>query len=231
MSQKKSTNLPRIRRIILIGLGVLVLVVLGYGTLYSTGVTQGEFVAREHYRILENFERRRPGESIEVLEFFSYACIHCRNFDPLVNAWQESLPEGVTFSRSPVAFDAFQALLARTYLTLDYLDILDANQERIFSQIHDRQIQFRSPEQIAGFIDGHGASSEEFLRAFNSPQVRGALRETEIAQRDLEIRTIPTLIVAGKYLVDMGHGRKVALEITDYLIELEMSGEANAAAE
>jgi len=227
-NKKKDTKAQRVRNSILIFVGVVVILVLGYGTLYSTGVTEGEFVAGEHYRVLEDARPTRPGEPLEVTEFFSYGCIHCRNFDPLIDQWLPTLPEGVTFKRTPVAFSPTWTLLAQTYLTLEYLNVLEQNHTRLFTQIHDRGIQFLSVEQIADFIDGNGVSKEEFLRAFNSPEVRRAVREADIAQRNIQITSVPTLVVADRYVINMDNGRKVALEIADQLINEELNGSNTA---
>ena len=199
----------------------------GYGTLYSTGATQGQFVQGEHYRVLENVEeRRRAGEPIAVREFFSYGCVHCRNFDPLIEEWLVTAGDGVDFARSPIAFSPVWSLLAQTYLTFEYLDILEQNHNRMFRAIHDRQVQFLSADQIADFVDGNGVSKEEFLRAFNSPTVRRALSEADAAGRAAQISSVPTLLVAGKFVVNMDHGRAVALEIADHLIAQEQAGGA-----
>ncbi len=223
MASRKSREerVNRVRNSILGGVAAISLLVVGYGLLYSTGATQGEILEGTHYRILDSYDRRRPGEAVKVQEFFSYGCIHCKNFDPLIERWLTDLPEGVSFSRSPVAFSPSWTLLAQTYFTMEYLKILDANHTRLFRQIHDNRRQFMSADEVAEFIDGNGATKEEFLRAFNSPDVRRAIRESDADQRNLAIASVPTMVVAGKYVVNMDNGRKVALEVVDHLLMLE----------
>lgn len=223
MASRKSREerVNRVRNSILAGVAAITLLVVGYGLLYSTGVTQGEILEGTHYRVLDSYDRRRPGEPVKVQEFFSYGCIHCKNFDPLIEQWLTDLPDGVSFSRSPVAFSPSWTLLAQTYFTLEYLNILDANHARLFRQIHDNRRQFMSANEVAEFIDGNGATKEEFLRAFNAPDVRRAIRESGADQRNLAITSVPTMVVAGKYVVNMDNGRKVALEVVDHLLTLE----------
>lgn len=223
MASRKSREgqVKRVRNSILGGVAAISLLVVGYGLLYSTGATQGEILEGTHYRILDSYDRRRPGEAVKVQEFFSYGCIHCKNFDPLIERWLTDLPEGVSFSRSPVAFSPSWTLLAQTYFTLEYLKILDPNHSRLFRQIHNNRRQFTSADEVAEFIDGNGATKEEFLRAFNSPDVRRAIRESDADQRNLAIASVPTMVVAGKYVVNMDNGRKVALEVVDHLLMLE----------
>jgi thiol:disulfide interchange protein DsbA len=41
---------------------------------------------------------------VEVLEFFSYGCPHCADFNPLVTAWAAKLPADVVFKKVPITF-------------------------------------------------------------------------------------------------------------------------------
>ena len=193
------------------------------------GATQGEFVAGEHYEVIETAERRRPGADVEVVEFFSYACVHCKNFDPLIHEWLQTKPDNVEFRRVPVTFSPQWVLLAQTYYTLVALDILDQNHERIFRRIHNTRRMFASPDEVAEFIDGNGASAALFMEAWNGPEVRRMLREGEAAQREVVVAAVPALAVNGAYLVSMDVGRKVALEVVDHLIGVEQGGGARTA--
>ncbi len=226
---KKKSNVALVRGLIIGAVALLGVVVIGYGILYSSGATQGEFVAGEHYTVLENAERRRPGAPILVQEFFSYACIHCKNFDPVIEEWLLTKPDNVTFERVPVAFSPAWAALAQTYYTFEALDVLDENHERMFRALHDARRSFASAQDIADFVDGNGASAEEFLAAFNGGEVRRRLRDGDSAQRAVGISAVPTLVVDGRYVVTMDVGRAVALEVVDHLIALESGNTPSAA--
>jgi thiol:disulfide interchange protein DsbA len=233
--KKKEAKVARARHLIVGAVLVIAAAIASYGLLYSSGVTQGEFVAGTHYKVLDIGNRQRPGAPIEVREFFSYGCVHCKNFDPLIEQWLETAPADISFSRVPVAFSPQWVLLAQTYLTLKELDILSENHDRLFRQIHDNRQTFQSGEEIADFIDGHGTTSSEFLRVFNSTAVRRQLGEIDSAQRVVGISSVPTMVVAGKYVVSMDLGRKTALEIVDFLIAKEqataLGGDTGAAAD
>jgi thiol:disulfide interchange protein DsbA len=225
MTSRTDLNVKRTRNTIVGFVALVAILVIGYGTIYTTGVGEGEYVSGEHYRVIEDPPRRRKGEPILVREFFSYGCVHCRNFDPLLEDWLSNMPAGASFTRTPAAFSPIWQLLAQTYYTLESLNILEANHVRLFRAIHDNGRQFLSPDMVADYIDGNGATKEEFLRAFNSPQVRQAMRETEALQQKLQISTVPSLVVGGKYVVNMDVGRKTSLKIVEKLIALELKGE------
>lgn len=223
--KKKPNNVAVIRGLIIGAVAVLAVLVIGYGLLYSSGATQGEFIAGEDYEVLENPERRHPGANVQVVEFFSYGCVHCKNFDPLITEWLETKPDNVDFTRVPVAFSPQWLVLAQTYYALEILGILEENHDRIFRRVHNTRTMFDSPEEVAEFIDGHGATAEQVLEAFNSTEVRAKLREADVAQRQVVISAVPTLVVNGKYMISMDVGRKVALEVTDYLIAVEQGAD------
>lgn len=222
--KKKSNNVVLIRRLIIGTVVLLGVTVIGYGLLYSTGATQGQFVAGEHYVVLENPPRRHPAANAEVTEYFSYGCVHCKNFDPLITEWLATKPDNVDFTRIPVAFSPQWLTLAQTYYALEVLGILEQNHERVFRRIHNTRGMFSSAAEAAEFIDGNGASAEEFLAAINGPEVRRKLRDADVAQRRAGITAVPTLVVNDKYVISMDVGRKVALEVADYLINIEQSG-------
>ncbi len=225
-TKRQDRKVIRTRNTIIAGVAAVVIVVLGYGTLYSTGVADGEYQQGTHYEVIEDARGRRPGEPIEVTEYFSYGCIHCRNFDPMIEDWRDTLPDGVRFERVPVAFSPLWTLLAGAYLSLEELDALEQNHERLFRAIHDQGRQFLSVEMLADFVDGYGTTRDAFLREFDSPEVQNGLRRAEREQRETGIASVPTLVVAGKYRVTMDVGRKTVLDIADHLIALEQGAAA-----
>lgn len=209
-------------------IGVIVAGVLIWGLVYSIGsVDGGEIVEGEHYDVVADAPRRRPGAPVTVTEFFSYGCVHCRSFDPLIEDWREDLGDGVAFERVPVAFSPEWAMLGQAYLALEQAGALAQNHERLFRAIHDNGRQFLSAGQIADFVDGHGISREAFLAAYGSAEARRALARNEARQNRLGISSVPSLTVADKYRINMDVGRRQSLAVADHLVALE---QANAIA-
>ena len=222
-AQERRIN--RVRNGVIVFAVLVAAVVAGYGLLYSSGATEsGEIVEGEHYRVIDDPLRRRPGAPIVVTEFFSYGCIHCRNFEPLVAGWQRDLPDDVRFERAPVSFNAAWALLAQAYFALEAAGGLEANHERFFRAIHDNGRQFLSVDNIADFVAGRGVERQAFLDAFNSAAVRRRQAERNALARRFEIAATPTMVVAGRYAVTMDAGRRQALKTVDHLIGLERGG-------
>lgn len=218
-SRAPATQVDRVRTLIVAAALGLAAVVSAVGIWYGTGGgADGKFVEGTHYRLIEDAPAPVAGAPIVVQEVFSYACVHCRNFDPLIEAWQEAQPDDVRFERIPAAFSPSWTVLAQTYHALDVLGVRARHHERLFAAIHDTGRQFLNIEAVADFVDGFGTSAEDFLAAARGPVVAQRLRQNERTLAKLGISGVPTLIVAGRYLVGMNEGRKTALDTVNYLI-------------
>ncbi len=231
MAKKKNNDarMTTLRWTILGFVGAVAVLVLLYGLLYSSGATEGAFAEGEHYTRIRDEVRRRQGAPVEVVEFFSYGCIHCKNFDPLIEDWKATQDDSVAFRRQPVSFSPIWALLGRTYLTLEQMGILEENHDRLFRAVHDQGKQFLTPEMMADFIDGNGTDREAFLAAFNSAEVRRAAARMESEARENGINSVPMIIVGGQYAVNMGIGRKLSLDVVDHLVEQIRAGDSTGA--
>jgi thiol:disulfide interchange protein DsbA len=224
---KKDNKVIMARNTIIAFVSIVAIGILAFGTYVSTDLGAGEIgVENNDYKVLDNPRPRRPGDPIEVIEYFSYACIHCKTFDPIIEEWATEQADDVAFSRMPATFSPIWALLSQTYLTFEDQGVLDKNHSRMFRAIHDAGRQFLTPEMVADYVDGRGLSSADFLRAFNSPVVKEKMRKAERDQLAFQIAATPSLVVAGKYLVGMNNGQRRALRVVEHLIELERNAEA-----
>ncbi|NKC01164.1 MAG: thioredoxin domain-containing protein [Pseudomonadales bacterium] len=198
---------------------VVAILIFGFGSYVSSPLSGQEDISEaDDFRELENPRPRRRSDPISVVEFFAYTCIHCKNFDPMIEEWAAEQPGDVAFSRQPAMWSPIQVMLGQTYLTLADKEILAQNHTRIFRAIHDTRKQFLTPEMVGDYVDGRGLSKDEFLRAFNSPRVKTAVRDAETDVRDFNISATPSIVVAGRYVVGMKAGMGRALEVVDKLV-------------
>src|SRR3981081_4801314 len=84
-----------IRNCVLLALCVLASAGTGISVVHAQGVE-----GTDHRRIEPPQPTTTPGK-IEVIEFFSYMCPHCKEFYPLVSTWAAQLPKNVVFRRVP----------------------------------------------------------------------------------------------------------------------------------
>lgn len=145
-----------------------------------------------------------PGQ-IEVTEAFWYGCPHCNALDPFLENWRkQGKANYVSFVRVPVMWGAVQRTHARVFYTAELVGKLDELHSQIFAEIHDKHDPLTSPEQIETFFTGHGVSKNDFQKAFSSFAVEASLKRAEALGLHYRIESVPTLIVNGKYVTDIG---------------------------
>ena len=127
-----------------LSLTMLVLVGLANSSFAEQGIGVARFVEGEHYELIEPSVAVRDADKVEVVEMFSYACIHCYNFDTYVQAWKSKQADDVDFRAVPAIFNPDWEALAVAFYTAEALGVSDEVHERMFrASISNRKIYAR----------------------------------------------------------------------------------------
>jgi thiol:disulfide interchange protein DsbA len=180
-----------------------------------------EFSEGVHYARLMVPVETQDSSKVEVVEIFSYACIHCRNFDPWIERWRESLAGDVLFRRVPAVFNKTWEVFARAFFTAQVLEVSAAIHTPIFEAIHGEGVDLRDPAVLAAFFELHaGVAPEQFEGVFNSMALTSRVSNANALGRAYGITGVPTMIVDGQYRVDgkMAGSNSRMLEVVDHLI-------------
>lgn len=225
-------NIYRNLVVMVAALPMLVMALVLPGTVYAQDAAPQEFVEGVHYQKLDVPVETQDADQVEVVEVFSYACIHCKTFDPTLEAWRETLPDGVAFRRVPAIFDQTWALFAQAFYTAEVLGVSDQVHTPMFVAIHDRGVDLRDPNLIAVLFEQQaGIDPAEFTQVFNSFGVRSRVQQADAHGRAYGISGVPTLVVDGRYKVDgrMAGNNTNMLAIVEYLISQRQSASAAVA--
>jgi thiol:disulfide interchange protein DsbA len=158
---------------------------------------------------------------IEVLEFFSWGCPHCRDFNPSLSRWAAKLPKDVSFHRVPISFGrASWANLARLFYALDALDALDRLDDVAFAAIHERRINLYTPEAARNWAQQQGLDPNRFSEAFSGFSTETHIARAEQLSRAYKVNSVPALSVAGRYMItaETAQGHAGMLAVADELI-------------
>lgn len=183
-------------------------------------------VAKMHYEAIETPLTTEDSDRVEVTEFFSYACVHCYNFDPVLDAWRSRQPEDVAFRRVPAIFYQSWKPFAQAYYTAVALGIAEESHMAFFEAVHVEQRQLMEPRDIASFYAQFGVSEADFLKTYNSFGIRSRVQNA-MAHGRAYGTGVPTVIVNGKYRVHgrldglQGKGFEDLLAVVDFLVERE----------
>ena len=188
----------------------LALAVMAAGVTHAEGFKEGT-----DYETLSLAGEKNRGDSVEIIEFFSYGCGHCASLEPHLTAWiEEGQPDGTRLLRVPVAWSQGDPPDPRVFLGLPE----DAHQG-IFDLIHVDRAQLSLP-MIAEFFAGHGADAQQFIETFGSAEVTERVQASKTLARKYRISGVPAFIVDGAYKVPSSHdGFPRMLETVNYLAE------------
>lgn len=192
------------------------LAVLAAALSFSAGA-----VAQSAGRDYTAIEPAQPTDSpakVEVVEFFSYGCPHCNDFNALVSAWAAKLPADVTFKRVPVSFGRpAWANVGRLYYALEVTGDLARLDGEVFKAIHTDRVNMFDERTMKEWIAKKGVDPRKFDEAFASFGVMSKMKRAESMTQTYKIQGVPAIAVEGKYLVG-GRDFNDTLAITDKLI-------------
>ena len=182
----------------------------------------GEFVEGEHYQLLDN-PRRVRSDKVEVMEFFSYGCVHCFDFEAMLSEWANAKKDSINFIRTPAIASDYWRALGRAFFALDQMELIEDHHMTIFRAIHQSRQDLSNAELLFDFMEENGVSRENFASIYRSSQVNTAMNQADQMARRLKVASVPTIVVQGKYLIRTTRsvGPSRMLDVMDYLIAKE----------
>ncbi|MGC3962758.1 MAG: thiol:disulfide interchange protein DsbA/DsbL [Rhodocyclaceae bacterium] len=163
----------------------------------------------------------QPGGSngqIEIVEFFSYGCPHCYEFDPLLSKWRARQPADVVFHRVPISFgNPKWADLQRVFLTLQAMKISDKYDTAVFEGVHKQRIDFSNEKQRNDWLTAQGIDVKTFNDTWRSFGVNAQVKRSEQLAELYKIQGVPSMAVDGRFMA-AGNSHEELLRNTDLLI-------------
>lgn len=167
-----------------------------------------------------------PG-TVEVAEVFSYTCIHCARFDPLVKVWKDSLPEKAKFTYVPTSFGAFEHI-ARAFYASQALGVQEKVHSAVFKAMaEDHKIKTGKPEEVIALYRDLGVDAAELEAAMKSFSVNAQIVRSQKTLPRWGIEATPTLVVAGKYrvLTTTDGGHQGMMRTARWLVDKELAAQ------
>jgi len=183
---------------------------------------QAQLVAGRDYTVIEPPQSTDNPAKIEVVEFFSYACPHCSDLNPMIHKWAEKLPSDVVFKRVPVSFNPFYELMARLFYSLETTGDLARLDEPLFNAIHVKGLKLINEKSITEWVTSQGVDALKFGEAWRSFNVNSKTKRADQMARNFRIQGVPAVAVDGRYLVG-GKSLQDMLTLTDKVIDKRRS--------
>jgi thiol:disulfide interchange protein DsbA len=187
----------------------------------SAQMQPGIPVAGKDYIVLSAPQPTWGTGGIEVAEVFSYSCIHCAQFQPLVNTWKKKLPADVKFVYVPAVFGGIWDNTARAYFAAEALGVLPRTHDAIFKAFFiDKSVKRGTVEELADIYAKLGVDRKKMLDTMNGFTVTSKLNRAKQFTQRTGVNATPTLIVNGKYRVT-AKSLEDSLKVADFLVQKE----------
>ncbi len=146
-------------------------------------------------------QRYSSAGKVEVVEVFSYGCIHCAHFAPVAEKLRKALPAGAVFKLMPAPFSAAWTPFARAFYAAQQLGVVDRTHLKLFRAKFDQHYPISSMGELADFYARQGVDRAKFMRIAMSPETTAKLKSDLALIQKWGVDGTPTLIVDGKYRV------------------------------
>lgn len=160
------------------------------------------FAQRQTFQTLPN---RLPPEvpgKVEVIEFFSYGCPHCNDFEPMLNSWAKGLPADVNFIKVPITFNRAEWIsLARLYYALDAMGEAGKQGPAVFAAIHEQKKPLFQDDALMAWASSVGLDAKRFAETYKSFGVQSKVQRAAQIAAAYRVSGVPMMAVDGRFIV------------------------------
>jgi thiol:disulfide interchange protein DsbA len=162
------------------------------------------------------------GKKIEVIEFFSYNCPHCADFEPSLQAWLKRKPKDVEYRSVSLDLGHKQwQPAARLFYTLEVMGLTEKYHQKVFDTIHKDGKSLTSDQAIKDWAKGVGIDGAKFDQAYDSFTVDTNLKRGLKMGPAYGVTGTPSVAVNGKYVTGPKNNNEAFFRMLDELIDME----------
>ena len=197
------------------------------GLLLATPVgAQQAFIEGVDYQRIDPVVKTSDPEKVVVTEVFWYGCPHCFRFEPFVENWIETLPEGVIFEQVPSSLNPRWMEHARAFYAMKMMGVQEQLHGKLFEAIHEKRQRLTSLDAIAKFVGEQGFDEKIFREYYNSFPVDSQVRKNRKIEQRYGHQGVPAVVVNGKYLTtgSMAGNYDRMIKIINFLVADELKG-------
>jgi thiol:disulfide interchange protein DsbA len=167
----------------------------------AAAIAQVNPVMGKDYTLLNPTQPTDSEGQVEVLEFFSYGCIHCFHLESALGAWEKKLPKDVKVKRVPTDFKIKGFDSRPVFYALEAMGMLDKLHYKLFEAFHKDNVTLGNPDVLAQWLAREGVDMKKYQEIEKSFSVQSKVNRARILQSSYKIEATPTLALNGKYLI------------------------------
>ena len=167
---------------------------------------------------------------VEVVEVFNYGCVHCFDFQPVLDAWSKT-PEArkARLAYLPAGFNPLFAVFARGYLIAQELGVAEQTHHGVYDQVWKQHFTVQTIDGLADLYAKLGVNKGDFMKESNSFAIDAKSRQALQFLQRYGIDGTPTIVVAGKYRItgDSAGSPEKIFAVVNYLVDRELAHSAS----
>ncbi len=165
-----------------------------------------------------NISPQQSKNKVEVIEFFSFNCFHCKSIEPLLEQYMSSNKNvalekiQIVFDNNFIEFGKLSATFQLMNLNRLYVPAFDA----IFNQTN-----LNDPQVLPIFLSKNGLTKNQidtFMNNYNSFAVNTTVGKYRKLTAQYNIMETPTVIVENKYLISPANPTRI-IEVLGELVK------------
>jgi thiol:disulfide interchange protein DsbA len=166
------------------------------------------------------------GGKVDVKEFFSYTCIHCKDIEPLIES-TIMLDKNIDFNKIQVVWSDQADItgFAKLNATIQALKLQKLNVPA-FNAIFSNQ-NLNEPKILRTFLGQNGLKStdiDDFIATYNSFAISGKVGEYKNLTKVYNITGTPTFIIADKYIASPALPQQLVLVVQALIKKASQEG-------
>lgn len=187
---------------------------------FVTGIAQAAIVKID-YDVLDKPIPQLHKDKVEVLEFFSYSCIHCSHLEPFMLKEMKSFAPDTYLRPVHVVWDDDVYFnLARVAAAVNSTGMKLQADPLIFDAIFNKHIELWQPDVFNKWaIKQTAFDGQKLVKAYNSLENSAAATSMRKMGEKYNITSTPTVIVGGKYVLKFPKGFAAGMKTMNELIE------------
>ncbi|MEQ1593911.1 MAG: thiol:disulfide interchange protein DsbA/DsbL [Casimicrobium sp.] len=193
---------------------------LGFMAASFSASAQQQLTEGKQFLRLKNAQAVESGSKIEVVEFFSYGCIHCYHFEEFIGPWAKKAPADVSFKRVPVVFQPAWVNLGKIMYTLEAMGRDDLS-IKVFKSIHDANVRLHEEKVFFEWATSNGLDLAKVKEMWGSFAVNSKMNRAATLAKNYQVESTPMVFVDGKFRPVFGPGSiefKDAASALDFLV-------------
>jgi len=166
---------------------------------------QFKFEEGKQFTVIADEKTAEP----EVKEFFSLLCGHCFQFEPFMDSLQAALPNGLKLEKSHVSYmpqndPEMQKTIVKAFLTMREMGKEKELVRQFFAAYHVQGVEFKMQDDIKKIFEANDISGTQFDQMMASSEITSKAKAMAALWEEKQIESVPTLVVNGKYRINMG---------------------------